>query len=187
MIAEEQSRDPQGGGEAAEDPVSEEEEVKTLPRVDGGQASDAAASADETMRTDLRRPIEGEVSEEKRLKSDDAMLSELMGSQAAASSGQSGGAQMVDDQDDPGSPVKKPRVACVGFYPPMFAGVNAVSMRETDDEELEWCVPEEEDSSWTKKLRTLELEKIQSSQQRNLQKWQRRNWSNWTWTQQGQK
>ena len=95
MIAEEQSRDPQGGDEAAEDPVSEEEEVKTLPRVDGGQASDAAARADETMRTDLRRPIEGEVSEEKRLKSDDAMLSELMGSQAAASSGQSGGAQMV--------------------------------------------------------------------------------------------
>ena len=131
----------------AEDPVSEEEEVKTLPRVDGGQASGAAARADETMRTDLRRPIEGEVSEEKRLKSDDAMLSELMGSQAAASSGQSGCAQMVDDQDDPGSPVKKPRVACVGFYPPMFAGVNAVSMRETDDEELEWCIPEEEDSS----------------------------------------
>ena len=112
-----------GGDEAAEDPVSEEEEVKTLPRVDGGEASGAAARADETMRTDLRRPIEGEVSEEKRLKSDDAMLSELMGSQAAASSGQSGGAQMVDDQDDPGSPVKKPRVACVGFYPPMFAGV----------------------------------------------------------------
>ena len=69
-------------------PFLREEEVKTLPRVDGGQASDAAARADET-RTDLRRPIEGEVSEEKRLKSDDAMLSELMGSQAAASSGTS--------------------------------------------------------------------------------------------------
>ena len=48
--------------------------------------------------------------------------------------------------------MKKPRVACVGFYPPMFAGVNAVSMRETDDEELEWCIPEEEDSSWDKEV-----------------------------------
>ena len=63
---------------------------------------------------------EGEESCAKKLKPDDAMLTELL--------------ETGDSAEE--SPTKKLRAMRVGMYPPMFAGVNAVGMRENDDEEF---------------------------------------------------
>ena len=118
-LEDEQASDP----ETDDSPSSmEEQSGEIAQKLEGECGIQPGSSSDAGMVAggQPRERGDGEESCAKKLKPDDAMLTELL------ETGDSAGE----------SPTKKLRAMRVGMYPPMFAGVNAVGMRENDDEEF---------------------------------------------------